>query len=711
MMNLMNYQDNTQSLLKDALINWKNEILTSLEQKIYYKKPIYLIPQTYLDDFEKISANCPNNAIDLSKNSIFKESNNLYALLNSQNINIRNLPRIFPLNKHSYYYFKILVRNKDNNDIQDSKCFPGEFKEAYLEIAINQFLYLFYFNYNGHIRQGFLKIKNPNLINDILFEFEINGPLFFIKNKTGKNINDIEFYSQNNDFDIYIFGKSEYNIEKIRKEFEMMKESKINNLCQSMQLPANNFYQDFIQKTAINLLEAKNNLKKTKLTNIFGQQFKKRKNSKYCGVGINNIFPEGDEEQKIEESIQKNQSLSSSSLGNSSNQEIYLSNSMVADNNNNINNENNEQNQLFLMQKRSSTLSTLSIDEPLGGLIGLNNIGATCYMNATLQCFSNIEFLRSELLNPDFYNDLEKNQQKKRLSFALAEVLKNLWLKFDDKKSYSPENFKQLISEMNPLFRGIQANDPKDLILFILETMHSELRTINPQIQTNNNFIPNEHNLQEVYQDFANYYLSKNKSIIFDIFFGCTNIVTTCNNCKSEIHNVQVNNIIFFPLEEVRKFKNKNTNTPVNLIDCFEYNQRSDIYYSYFCNACHNNNTTANSYTRYLFTPRVLVINLNRGKGIQFNVKIDFDEYLDIKNFVFGSDSPYKYELIGVICHFGESGMSGHFIAFCKHFSFKGNKWYKFNDGFVDECTFDNVKKSGMPYVLFYSYLDVDESQ
>ena len=55
--------------------------------------------------------------------------------------------------------------------------------------------------------------------------------------------------------------------------------------------------------------------------------------------------------------------------------------------------------------------------------------------------------------------------------------------------------------------------------------------------------------------------------------------------------------------------------------------------------------------------------------------------------------------------------MSGHFIAFCKHFSFKGNKWYKFNDGFVDECTFDDVKKSGMPYVLFYSYLDVDESQ
>ena len=32
---------------------------------------------------------------------------------------------------------------------------------------------------------------------------------------------------------------------------------------------------------------------------------------------------------------------------------------------------------------------------------------------------------------------------------------------------------------------------------------------------------------------------------------------------------------------------------------------------------------------------------------------------------------------MGVICHFGESSMSGHFIAFCKHFTLKGDKWYK----------------------------------
>ena len=349
-------------------------------------------------------------------------------------------------------------------------------------------------------------------------------------------------------------------------------------------------------------------------------------------------------------------------------------------------------------------------EETLDGLIGLDNIGATCYMNATLQCFSNVEFLRKDFLSPEIYSILEQNKQlKMKLSFALAEVFKNLWLNFDI-KSYPPHHFKEVISDMNPLFKGIAANDPKDLILFMLETIHNELKTVNSDIIVDDDFIPDERKLEEVYKDFSNYYLSKNKSIIFDIFYGCTNIVTSCINCKSELHNVQVSNILFFPLEEVRKFKKYNNETPVTINDCFEYNQRCDVYESYYCNVCNNNNSTAISFTRFLYTPRVLVINLNRGKGIQFNVKINFDEFIDIKNFVVAKESPYKYELTGVICHFGESGMGGHFIAFCKHFTYQGSKWYKFNDAFVEECTFDDVKTKGMPYVLFYSYIDIAEN-
>ena len=44
----------------------------------------------------------------------------------------------------------------------------------------------------------------------------------------------------------------------------------------------------------------------------------------------------------------------------------------------------------------------------------------------------------------------------------------------------------------------------------------------------------------------------------------------TCLNCKFTTYNVQCFNILIFPLEEVRKYKNKLNNT-VDIIECFEY--------------------------------------------------------------------------------------------------------------------------------------------
>ena len=66
--------------------------------------------------------------------------------------------------------------------------------------------------------------------------------------------------------------------------------------------------------------------------------------------------------------------------------------------------------------------------------------------------------------------------------------------------------------------------------------------------------------------------------------------------------------------------------------------------------------------------------------------------------------SPNYYELVGVISHFGESNMGGHFIAYCKN-SFDG-KWYKFNDAMVNESSFQEASFQGLPYVLFYSYIE-----
>ena len=334
------------------------------------------------------------------------------------------------------------------------------------------------------------------------------------------------------------------------------------------------------------------------------------------------------------------------------------------------------------------------------GLIGLKNIGATYYMNATLQCFSNCSRFKNNLLK--LYKELESNKDEKcKLSFALAEVLKNLWGILHHKE-YAPENFKKIISELNPIFQGIAANDPKDLVLFIIQRIHTELNKPNPNIKTNDGNYQDA--FWEEYNSFMDFYKRQNNSIITDEFHFYTNNMTTCCYCNKTIHNVQTNNIIFFPLEEVRKFK-RYYNNYVSIYDCFEYNEMQTSS-EFHCNSC-NYDSISCSMTKIVLSSKTLIINLNRGHGMEFNVNIVFEEYLNIRKFVFMKESPYYYELTGVICHFGDNDDSGHFIAYCKNCD--DCNWYKFNDGIITKCSFSDVCQKGMHYILFYSYVQMED--
>ena len=94
---------------------------------------------------------------------------------------------------------------------------------------------------------------------------------------------------------------------------------------------------------------------------------------------------------------------------------------------------------------------------------GIKNIGATCYMNAVLQCFYHVKVLTNELL---------KYPSQEEMTSAYIELIKQL----ANNNVYlaNPSAFKNVISK-NPLFSGIQANDSKDLILYFLEMIDSEL--------------------------------------------------------------------------------------------------------------------------------------------------------------------------------------------------------------------------------------------
>ena len=80
---------------------------------------------------------------------------------------------------------------------------------------------------------------------------------------------------------------------------------------------------------------------------------------------------------------------------------------------------------------------------------GLQNIGATCYMNATIQCLAHVENFTKNLLRKR--DEIKTNKYRNQLANAFLEVIENLWEK-NSITYYAPYNFKDLISKMNPLF-------------------------------------------------------------------------------------------------------------------------------------------------------------------------------------------------------------------------------------------------------------------
>ena len=224
-------------------------------------------------------------------------------------------------------------------------------------------------------------------------------------------------------------------------------------------------------------------------------------------------------------------------------------------------------------------------------LIGLANIGATCYMNATLQCLSNINLLTDFFLsNKDTFLNIPFNAEEKPISKAFSDVLYHLWNPNEPKKYYSPNYFKDIISSKNKLFQGIQANDSKDLLLFLYENIHKELNTaIAPKI-SNEQFSDQKNAEFELIQCRQNYF-RENKSIITDLFYFDQTNITTCLSCGAKIYNFSMHNALIFPLEKTRLLKvQKNNNIQsVNLKDCFDCHinpERNQPGNQFYCNTC-----------------------------------------------------------------------------------------------------------------------------
>ena len=419
---------------------------------------------------------------------------------------------------------------------------------------------------------------------------------------------------------------------------------------------------------------------------------------------------------------------------NNKNKNFNINNKINNKNNNNKNKPKDIKNKIMKPKKSDEIPIKINLiktySEPT--LIGLNNIGATCFINSTLQCLSQTEELTNYFLDQKHKDDIInknnialENKNENQLSPPYYELINKLWEKNEiEPKSYSPDKFVKIINEMNPLFKLGQAGDSKDFIIYILEQIHRELKKpIKMQSETPE---LDQYDKAKAYQYFLDTFRNEN-SIISDLFFGVYESTTICLNCKKNYnsktqkepicYSYGIFNCLIFPLEEIKNLKLKNnpkqtndqvmmnSNNVVNMNDCFNFYQKSDLFTGdnkNYCNICQQLFDTIYT-TKIYSSPKYLILILNRGKGNIYNIKLDFPEILNISQFVIKKEKPnIIYNLYGVLTHFGESGPNAHFFAACK--SPVDGKWYRYNDAIVTPIKDfqKDVIDFGTPYILFY---------
>ena len=179
-------------------------------------------------------------------------------------------------------------------------------------------------------------------------------------------------------------------------------------------------------------------------------------------------------------------------------------------------------------------------------MIGLQNIGKTCYMNAALQCFSNAKALTSYFLN---YNNLQylksntiimNESDEPSLVIEYLKLVRHLWCD-PPKSAYPPHEFKKAIGKIDSLFKDFEANDAKDFVNFMVMRLHEELNGVDSHLTKQNNLTPpsnilNPYDQMQVLQSYLYEFQINFDSFISNCFYGTTQGEFECQNCKMQMY-------------------------------------------------------------------------------------------------------------------------------------------------------------------------------
>ena len=188
------------------------------------------------------------------------------------------------------------------------------------------------------------------------------------------------------------------------------------------------------------------------------------------------------------------------------------------------------------LKKDISNLTMLS-PESMKGMVGLNNLGNTCYINSTLQCLSNTFDLTKYFLLQYFRNDINTGNKlgsNGTIALKYYKLLCQMWCNIVNK--INPAEFVNAFKNLKKQFEGNRQQDAQEFLSVLLDQLHEDLNRITdkPYIELLEKQ-PNESDMKAS-QRWWDLHKKREDSIIVDLFNGQFKSETICQKCgKSSI--------------------------------------------------------------------------------------------------------------------------------------------------------------------------------
>jgi hypothetical protein len=251
-------------------------------------------------------------------------------------------------------------------------------------------------------------------------------------------------------------------------------------------------------------------------------------------------------------------------------------------------------------------------------LVGLANLGNTCFMNSCLQCLSNTPELSGVFASGAFERELDPKSKSRELTLNYAQLMQDMWRGGGKggQVCIQPSALKMQISRWARQFSGYNQHDAQELLRFLLDGLQEGLMRPKRELpfSFDDDAFDDRPVPEQAHRMWQNY-LARNDSLITEVFCGQLHSRVVCSRCRRESNCYDPFMDLSLPIPRGGGLKGGMFGGgECSLEQClaaFVEEERLSGMDEYYCAKCKKHQEATKS-MRLFRLPRVLVVHLKR---------------------------------------------------------------------------------------------------